>query len=107
MTWVWDVVGAALTITLLCVIYKRFGIDKIQSWLLWAVTQAEELYGSGTGKLKLAYVYDAFIDKFPKLQSIVPYSLFSKLVDKALETMRNMLKNDKIANLITNNKNGI
>ena len=81
-------------------IYILFGIDKIQNWLLWAVTQAEKQYGSGTGKLKLAYVYDIFVSKFPKLQAVIPYSLFSKLVDKSLETMREMLKNTKISDII-------
>ena len=37
-----------------------------------------------------------FIAKFPKLQVIVPYALFSSLVDQALVIMREMLKNDKI-----------
>ena len=76
--------------------YKLFGISKIKSWLLWAVTQAEKEFGGGTGKLKLAYVYDMFIAKFPKLQAIVPFTVFSALVDEALVLMREMLKNDKI-----------
>ena len=80
--------------------YKLFGIDKVQSWLLWAVTQAETAFGNGTGKLKLAFVYDLFIEKFPKLQAIFPYKLFSSLVDKALSSMREMLKNDKIATIV-------
>ncbi|MBR4450928.1 MAG: hypothetical protein IKS39_03745 [Clostridia bacterium] len=86
-------VGAVLILTAL---YKLFGIDKIRSWLLWAVTQAEREFGSGTGKLKLAFVYDLFIAKFPKLQIIVPFKLFSALVDQALAVMKEMLKNDKI-----------
>jgi len=78
------------------VAYRLFGIDKIKSWLLWAVTQAEKEFGGGTGKLKLAYVYDMFIAKFPKLQAIIPFAVFSALVDEALVLMREMLKNDKI-----------
>ena len=80
--------------------YKLFGIDKIRSWLLWAVTQAEKEFGSGTGKLKLAFVYDMFIAKFPKLQIIVPFKLFSALVDQALAVMKEMLKNERILALI-------
>lgn len=83
-------------VTAFVIIYKVFGIDKIKSWLLWAVTQAEKEFGGGTGKLKLAYVYDLFIAKFPKLQIIVPFSLFSALVDEALVLMKEMLKNEKI-----------
>jgi hypothetical protein len=87
------VIGAVLILTAL---YKLFGIDKIRFWLLWAVTQAEREFGRGTGKLKLAFVYDLFIAKFPKLQIIVPFKLFSALVDQALAVMKEMLKNDKI-----------
>ena len=87
------IIGAVL---ILVALYKLFGIDKIRSWLLWAVTRAEREFGSGTGKLKLAFVYDLFIAKFPKLQIIVPFKLFSALVDQALAVMKEMLKNDKI-----------
>ena len=38
---------------------------KIQEWLVWAVAQAEKKLGSQTGQLKLRYVYDMFISKFP------------------------------------------
>lgn len=88
-------------LTVLVATYKVFGIDKVQSWLLWAVTQAESEFGSGTGKLKLAMVYDMFIAKFPKLQAVIPYKLFSRLVDKSLEAMREMLKNRKISDCIS------
>lgn len=97
-----------LWIALLCIgavliigaVYKLFGIDKIRSWLLWAVTTAEKKFGSGTGKLKLAFVYDMFIAKFPKLQSVVPYKLFAVLVDQALAVMKEMLKNERILALV-------
>ena len=87
-------------IIILCASYKIFGIDKIRNWLLWAVIQAEKEFGGGTGKLKLAMVYDMFIAKFPKLQTIIPYALYSTLVDEALVVMREMLKNDKIVAFI-------
>ena len=90
----------ALAFALAGVSYKLFGIDKVECWLLWAVTKAESIYGNGTGKLKLAYAYDYFIAKFPKLQIIIPYKLFSMLVDKALVEMREMLKNKKISEII-------
>ena len=98
--WIAIIVIAAVAIFI--ALYKLFGIDKIKNWLLWAVTEAEKEFGTGTGKLKLAYVYDMFIAKFPKLQIIVPYKLFSALVDEALILMREMLKNDKIMAFIGN-----
>ena len=97
----WILVGAAAVLIALVASYKAFGVDKVKSWLLWAVTQAEREYGSGTGKLKLAMVYDMFIAKFPKLQAVIPYKLFSQLVDKALEAMREMLRNQKISDCIS------
>lgn len=102
MNVLWISIGIVAFLLLVFSCYKVFGIDKIESWLLWAVTQAEWEFGSGTGKLKLAKVYDMFIEKFPKLQSIIPYKLFSFLVDKALENMREMLKNNKISKIIHN-----
>lgn len=94
--WILLVIVVAASAIAFILSYKMFGIDKIKSWLLWAVTQAEKEFGGGTGKLKLAFVYDMFIAKFPKLQAIVPYAMFSALVDEALVLMREMLKNDKI-----------
>lgn len=80
--------------------YKIFGVDKVRNWLLWAVTVAESKYGSGTGKLKLMFVYDMFTSKFTKLQVIIPYKLFEKLVDQALVTMRKALENERIADYV-------
>ncbi len=75
--------------------------NKLQSWLLYAVTEAESYFGSGTGQLKLMWVYDLFVDKFKWVSSFVPYSLFETMVDNALETMRDMLdKNDTIAEFV-------
>lgn len=96
------VIMAISGVVLLFCAYKVFGIDKIKSWLVWACTAAEAHYGGGTGKLKLSYVYDAFISKFPKLQIIIPFALFSHLVDEALNVMRDMLKNDKILKIVEN-----
>lgn len=100
MNWYWYVVMVVAAIAILFAAYKIFGIDKVREWLLIAVSQAESKFGGGTGKLKLVYVYDLFIAKFPKLQAIIPYTLFSVLVDEALEAMRKMLENEKIAKLI-------
>ena len=70
----------------------------VREWLLWAVTEAENFLGSGTGKLKLRYVYDKFLQKFPVFKFLLPFSVFSKWVDTALVTMREEIqKNSKIA----------
>jgi hypothetical protein len=67
----------------------------IIEWLLLAVIKAEKELGDGTGQLKLRFVYDLFIDKFRFISMIISFSQFSKLVDQALDTMRDMLDSNK------------
>lgn len=66
-------------------------ISKVKEWLLYAVTAAEKELGSGTGQIKLRYVYDMFIAKFPYLVKVIPFETFSLLVDEALDKFRGML----------------
>lgn len=89
---------------ILAVIVSIYGCTsgKAKEWLKWAVCYAEEQLGSGTGQLKLRMVYDMFVEKFPALASILPFSIFSKWVDLALEWMREQLeKNENIRLTIT------
>lgn len=65
---------------------------KVTKWLLDAVTAAEKALGSGTGPKKLEMVYNQFRYWFPWLAKIMPLSLFSKLVDDALDKMRELLE---------------
>ena len=46
-------------------------IQKLKEWLLWAVTEAEKQLGGGTGRIKLRYVYDMFVTRFPSLANAV------------------------------------
>ena len=64
-------------------------------WLKGAVAKAEKELGSGTGHLKLRYVYDMFIDKFPGFSSVVPFALFSYWVKIALKWFENQLESNK------------
>ena len=76
-------------------------IAKVKEWLLWAVTEAEAALGGGTGQLKLRYVYDLFVEKFPWLVNVISFELFSSLVDDALVDMREMLaKNDAVKAIV-------
>jgi hypothetical protein len=70
-------------------------IQMVKNWLLLAVVEAEKALGSGTGQLKLRYVYDLFLSKFKYLSLVISFSQFSLLVDEALETMRVMITNNK------------
>ena len=69
-------------------------IDNVKEWLLYATTLAEKELGSGTGKLKLRYVYDMFASKFPWLVKIVSFERFSKLVDEVLVEMNELLSSN-------------
>lgn len=80
-------------------------ITKVKEWLLWAVTKAERELGSGTGQLKLRYVYDMFIVKFPSIAKVISFEAFSLMVDEVLEKFRDLLdKNQSLQNYITGDK---
>lgn len=66
-------------------------IKAVKEWLLWAVTEAEKEFGSGTGKLKLRSVYDMFVNTFPWLAEFITFEMFSEMVDEALVEMNNLL----------------
>lgn len=65
-------------------------IANIKEWLLGAVAEAEKQLGGGTGQLKLRYVYDKAIQRFPWL-SIVDFNTFKAWVDSALDEMKKQL----------------
>lgn len=68
---------------------------KIKEWLLWAVIMAEKDLGTGTGVLKLRYVYDLFLERFPGPASMISFYTFSKLVDETLNKMKHILETNK------------
>lgn len=74
---------------------KADQLKKVREWLLWAVIQAEKALGSGTGQLKLRRVYDLFVVRFPWLAKIIPFEMFGKMVDDALDEMRELLENNE------------
>ena len=74
---------------------KEKQLEVVREWLLLAVIEAEKALGSGTGQVKLRYVYDLFISKFKYLSLVISFEQFSMLVDESLETMRDMISNNK------------
>lgn len=70
-------------------------LHAIQEWLLFAVAKAEQELGSGTGQLKLRYVYNMFMEKFPAVAIFITFDDFSKMVDKALEKFEELLKSNE------------
>lgn len=66
-------------------------LSKVKEWLLVAVVEAEKELGSGTGQVKLRYVYDMFIIRFPYLAKVVTFDAFSLMVDEVLDKFKEML----------------
>lgn len=85
-------VGAVLAVT---VVAGGIYVNGFKNWLVWAVSEAEAMFGSKTGKLKLRYVYDLAVERFPMIAKFIPFTLFGKLVDSALVIMREMIENNK------------
>ena len=67
-------------------------LEVVKNWLLYATAQAEQEMGAGTGKLKLAKVYDMFVAKFPQIAAVLKYEKFCELVDEALVQLRHLLE---------------
>lgn len=94
-------VTAIIAAAMLIFTIKIFGEQKVKNWLVWAVGEAEKQFGGGTGQLKLRSVYNEFVKLFPKLSLIITFNRFSFLVDEALDILGIMLKNEKIADVIS------
>lgn len=112
MRWIidnWSLLVAVIALVVVAIYFiKSFyelpsdtQIQKVKEWLLYAVTLAEKELGGGTGQLKLRYVYDIFLSKFPNIAPIVSFETFSLWVDTALEQMKHLVKtNDKVKSYV-------
>ena len=91
-------VVVAILIGIFVLWFVKLGREKqiqiIQEWLLLAVVKAEKELGSGTGQIKLRFVYDLFLDKFKFISMFITFVQFSDLVDMALITMKEMISNN-------------
>lgn len=100
----WIIFAAAVVLVIVVIgIIKFFRtpkeeqLKKVREWLLLAVITAEQKFGSETGVIKLRFVYDLFVSKFPWIAKILSFDKFSELVDEALDKMRLLLEeNPKI-----------
>ena len=84
-------------------------IEALKKWLLYAVTIAEKKFGGGgTGTIKLRYVYDLFLGKFPWLAKLITFEKFSELVELSLRDMRALIEtNAAIKNLDVSDIEGV
>lgn len=95
----WVIFAAIICLVVVVVAVLRFirtprkeQIAKVKEWLLLAVMEAEKKFGEDTGVLKLRFVYDLFVTKFPWIAKVLTFDRFSALVDDALDEMRNLLE---------------
>lgn len=79
---------------------KEKQVAKIKEWLLYTCIEAERVLGSGTGEIKLRYVYNLFCSRFPLIVLVISFETFDRLVDQSLEKMREILSEDE--NIIDN-----
>ena len=94
------IVGGLMAVILIAMTMWLMGF---KNWLVWAVAEAEAMLGSKTGQLKLRYVYDLAVVRFPIMSKLLPFGMFSKLVDAALDVMNDMITNNtSIAEAIMN-----
>lgn len=76
-------------------------ISDLKEWLLFAVVEAEKYFGGKMGAMKLRYVYDLFLSKFPALATLITFEKFSEYVDEALEKMKQLIEsNTKLSEYI-------
>lgn len=105
--WVLLVAFVAIIACVVMIIKKFFSmpneekLNQVREWLLWAVTQAEIELGSGTGELKLRYVYDMFVTKFPYIAPFLSFEKFTELVNEALDKLEDLLdKSEEICDYV-------
>ena len=101
---------AVLIVAILKVVefFKRPSSEQIadlKQWLIFICGEAERLLGSGTGKLKLRYVYDKFLERFPYLAKFISFETFSGYVDEALEQLKALLESNSKVSAYINSEN--
>lgn len=70
---------------------------KIKEWLIIACAQAESALGSGTGMLKLRFVYDMFVKQYPIVSQLISFKKFQEMTEESLATLKDWLeKNPKV-----------
>lgn len=86
--------------------FRKLPVDKkysrIRAWLLYIVIKAEQSLGSGTGPIKLSSVYGTFTERYPIIKIFMSLATFNKLVDSALDEMRELLEKEEVVAVINN-----
>lgn len=93
MNWILNNLETVIFLILVTVGLVSFLLKKgnIQKLLVYICLEAEKRFGSKTGQIKLRFVYDWFMGKFPFMSALISFEEFSKMVDKALEEMEHLI----------------
>lgn len=75
---------------------KAMKSEVVRTWILYAVTEAENEFGSGAGEVKLGKVYGEFVKTFPSLAKVITFDTFKTIVDESLATLRAQLESEKL-----------
>ena len=94
MKWIIDNWSLLVVLGIIVAYIFISGKKSIKEWLVYGVMMAEQEWGSGTGKLKLKEVYDAFVARYPVFAVILPFAVFSLWVDEALVEMRKIIESN-------------
>lgn len=110
-------VGFGLLVTLLLGVFlvyqwlqkpSKAKLEDIKEWLVFATLEAEKALGTGTGELKLRYVYDKFLTRFGAVAKFISFEQFQDLVEEALlESRRLLLVNSDIEDVILYDVRGV
>lgn len=76
--------------------------DLLVQAALYAVSLAEQQWGSKTGKIKFAEVYTYLKRKFPVLAFFLPESYLCDMIEKSLAEMKRILEEKEKAEAIEN-----
>ena len=69
--------------------------------LLYLCTEAEKMFGSKTGQLKLKYVWSQACSQFKFLTTFLSFDKFSEMVDNCLVDMKHLVEtNESIAEYV-------
>ena len=85
----------ALVIVGAVIAYFKGEKKSLKDVLLYLCTEAEKIYGSNTGQLKLQYVWNEACKQFKFLTTFLTFKQFSKMVDDCLVNLRHLLKTNK------------
>ena len=81
---------------------KEEQLKELEKYLRYLVWQAEEYFGSKTGQLKLAMVYNLAVQKFPWIAEVMTYEEFDqKYVKGALEWLKKQLEENPAIRKLT------